>query len=163
MSEYLSDHPEYTEFSSPDELEPKERELLEAAREAMSLAYTPYSLFTVGAAVRLKDGSIVKGANQENASYGLVICAERSTLFTANNLGYGDQVVAMAVMAKGETFETDTPVAPCGACRQVLYEFQYRSGTPITVLFSGSKGPISRCGSVDVLLPAAFGPANLQQ
>ena len=161
MSEHLSHNNVFLEFQSPEDMEPADQELLIAARNAMKLAYSPYSHFLVGAAVRVEDGSIIPGANQENASYGLVICAERSTLFTANNLGYGDKVKAIAIMAKGEDFETDKPVAPCGACRQVLKEFLDRAGQPIKIIFSGSTGPIHKYESIDELLPASFGPRDL--
>ena len=163
MSETVICKIEYIVYKSPEEMEPGDRELFEAARSAMDLAYAPYSHFHVGAAARVKDGSIVRGANQENASYGLTICAERSTLFTVNNLGYGDQVTALAIMAKGESFETDTPVAPCGACRQVIKEFQDRAGGSITIIFSGSTGPIHRYRSIDDLLPGSFGASDFQR
>jgi len=76
MSEHLSHNNVFLEFQSPEDMEPADQELLIAARNAMKLAYSPYSHFLVGAAVRVEDGSIIPGANQENASYGLVICAE---------------------------------------------------------------------------------------
>jgi len=142
-------------------MEPADRELLEVARNAMDLSYSPYSNFRVGAAIRLKDGNIIPGANQENASYGLTVWAERSTLFTANNLGHGNDVKSNAIMAKGKDFETESPVAPCGACRQVLNEFQDRAGSPIAIIFSGSTGSIHKYENIDGLLPGSFEPRDL--
>lgn len=93
-------------------------ELLKKAIEARNNAYTPYSKFNVGCALLLKDGSIITGANIENASYGLTNCAERSALFAAYSQGYRkDDVVKMAVIG-----DTDNFISPCGACRQVISE-----------------------------------------
>ena len=93
-------------------------DLIAAAKEAYKNAYAPYSKFSVGAALKLKDGSIINGANIENASYGLTNCAERSALFTAFTKGYRrDDIEAIAVVAN-----TDRPISPCGACRQVISE-----------------------------------------
>jgi homotetrameric cytidine deaminase len=129
--------------------------LLEAARMARARAYTPYSGFAVGAAVLLRDGSIVQGANVENASYGLTLCAERVALSRALQEGYqvGD-VVAIAVAT-----EAARPTAPCGACRQWLHELApdaavYCAGGP------GSGPPLVT--TVAALLPHAFGPGDLK-
>ena len=94
-------------------------ELMEHAREAAQNAYAPYSKFRVGAALRLANGQVVTGANVENASYGLTICAERSALVRAVAM-YGPEVrVAAAAIVN----LNDKPSPPCGACRQVLAEF----------------------------------------
>ena len=96
----------------------KYADLITAAKEAYKNAYVPYSKFPVGAALKLKDGSIINGANVENASYGLTNCAERSALFTAFSKGYRrEDFEAIAVVAN-----TDRPISPCGACRQVISE-----------------------------------------
>ncbi len=93
-------------------------ELVQAAVEALENAYVRYSRFPVGAAIRLKDGRIVTGANIENASYGLSNCAERSALFAAYSQGVRkEDILEMAVATKNESF-----VTPCGACRQVMSE-----------------------------------------
>ena len=93
-------------------------DLIAAAKEAYQNAYVPYSKFPVGAALKLKDGNIINGANVENASFGLTNCAERSALFTAFTKGYRrDDIEAIAVVAN-----TDRPISPCGACRQVMSE-----------------------------------------
>ena len=93
-------------------------ELINKAIEGRKKAYAPYSNFLVGAAVLLKDGTIITGCNVENASYGLSMCAERNTLFKMISMGYHkEDTVAMAVVG-----DTEEPVSPCGACRQVMVE-----------------------------------------
>ncbi len=94
------------------------KELFEKALEAAENSYSPYSEFPVGAALLMEDGSVIKGANIENRSYGLTNCAERSAVFTAASAGYRT-FKALAIA----TPKSDYPVGPCGACRQVLTEF----------------------------------------
>lgn len=107
--------------------------LIEQARAARELAYTPYSNFKVGAALECKDGTVFKGCNVENASYGLCNCAERTAFFSAIASGYkpGD-FAALAVIG-----ETDGPIAPCGACRQVTLEL---GGGDLPVILTNLKG-----------------------
>ncbi len=93
-------------------------ELIQKAIQARDNAYTPYSKFNVGCALLLKDGSVIIGANIENASYGLTNCAERSALFAAYSKGYRqDDILSMAIVG-----DTDKFISPCGACRQVISE-----------------------------------------
>ncbi len=100
--------------------------LMEAAREASRNAYAPYSRFAVGAALLIRDGSIVTGANFENASYGLSLCAETIALATVNTRGWLKNIVALDViggaMTDGGAIMGSAPVRPCGRCRQVLTE-----------------------------------------
>lgn len=124
--------------------------LLAAAREASPRAYAPYSRFHVGAAVLADDGRIFTGANVENASYGLCSCAERNAIFAAVHAGT-TRIVAVAIHTP-----TAAPVAPCGACRQVIFEFG-----PDARVVSCCDGDATRRWSVDQLLPDAFGPASL--
>lgn len=123
---------------------------MEAARAAQSLAYAPYSRFHVGAALRLADGRIVAGANVENASYGLSCCAERTAVFTAVAQG------ARALQEVLVVADTDRPVPPCGACRQVLAEFAAQG---VAVWLVG-KTSSSRT-TIGEILPGAFGPQDL--
>jgi cytidine deaminase len=126
--------------------------LLEAAKDVAARAYAPYSDFRVGAAVLTEQGTVHAGCNVENASYGLTICAERNALF---------QMVAtaprpIAVRAILVYTPTDSPTAPCGACRQVLNEF----GPSCDVLcVCDGLGQIAT--TLDQLIPSAFGPRNL--
>ena len=113
----------YSEFRSADEMIPEDRELVGAAIEAMSGAYAPYSHFHVGAAVRLSNGQIVKGSNQENAAFPSGLCAERTAMFAASSR-YPDKDMLSIAIAGGVLGMLGTsPATPCGACRQVLYEF----------------------------------------
>ena len=121
------------------------------AREACTRAYAPYSGFPVGAAVLTEDGAMYSGANVENASYGLAICAERSAVFAAVSAG-ARRIDAVAIYVPQQS-----PATPCGACRQVLREF----GSDMLV--------VSLCDSARVqhqtlatLLPDAFGPEALR-
>ena len=152
---------QYEIFKSPEDLPEDEKELLEAARQAMETAHSPYSQFKVGAAVRLVDGTIVTGSNQENASYGLTNCAERSALFAVGSLGRKNEVWEIALIGTGRNFETIQPITPCGACRQVIKEYEDLAGKPLIILTSGAKGPIFRFTGIDSLLPLGFGPKDL--
>lgn len=119
--------------------------LMEAARDAMSRAYAPYSGFPVGAAVLADDGAIFMGVNVENASYPLAVCAERTAVGTAVTAG-ARRLLAVAVASRGEP-----PATPCGACRQVLAEFN----PSLVVLVGGPSGPWTRY-ALDQLLPHPF-------
>lgn len=125
--------------------------LATAAREVQHNAWAPYSGFRVGAAVLAADGRIFTGCNVENASYGLGVCAERHAIAAATAAGTRD-LVAVAVVS-----DTDPPVAPCGACRQVLAEVG-----DLEVIIVGPGG-VDRRTSVRDLLPDAFGPADLSR
>jgi cytidine deaminase len=127
--------------------------LVAAARRARTLAYAPYSGFTVGAALLTADGGVVTAANVENASYGLSICAERAAVARAVAEGHR-RFVAIAVAGPGQA-----PVTPCGACRQVLREFP--AGPDLVVLTAGESGDRVTRASLAELLPDSFGPENL--
>ena len=131
-----------------------EEELVAAAREAAVDAYAPYSDFAVGAALLFEDGAIVTGANVENASYGLALCAETVAAAKAMTEGRRGGLVAVAVTGPG----TD-PITPCGRCRQVLNELAALGGTDPLVLCVGP-AEVRRI-RLSELLPAAFGPASL--
>ena len=132
----------------------EEEELVEAARAAAGRAYAPYSRFPVGAALRFDDGAIVTGANVENASYGLSLCAE--TVAAAKALAEGRRGGLLAVAMAGPG---PAPVTPCGRCRQVLHELATLGGTDPVVL-GADAGEAGRTRLSD-LLPAPFGPASL--
>ena len=122
------------------------RRLLQAARAAMKQAYAPYSRFKVGAALLTSSGEVFSGCNVENASYGLTNCAERTAIFTAvTKLGPKMIIEAIAVVNNQRL-----PCSPCGACRQVIYEF----GPEATVFFQGLKAWKAR--RITELLPEGF-------
>ena len=145
----------YQEFDAIDELEAKDRELAQAAVEATAQAYAPYSKFNVGAAVLFEDGVIVKGANQENAAYASGLCAERTALFYASASRPDKAMVAIAIAAGQDGHLCETPATPCGACRQVMAQYQLKSGLPMRVLLVGAH-KIWRFEKVDDLLPLIF-------
>ena len=129
--------------------------LIEEARAARDVAYTPYSRFKVGAALATKDGRVFRGCNVENASYGLCNCAERTAFFSAIAHGYvpGD-FAALAVIG-----DTEGPIAPCGACRQVILEL---GGNDLAVVLTNLKGDVLET-TAGAQLPNAFGGQDLQK
>ena len=129
-------------------------ELVIAARKARADAYAPYSGFQVGAALRFADGTIVTGANVENASYGLSLCAETVAVAKAMAAGHRGGLQEMAVIGSGKDM-----VTPCGRCRQVLSELAQLGDTD-PVIWCASDTDVSRT-TLSELLPRAFGPASL--
>lgn len=145
----------YSEFRSADEMIPEDRELVGAAIEAMSGAYAPYSHFHVGAAVRLSNGQIVKGSNQENAAFPSGLCAERTAMFAASSR-YPDKDMLSIAIAGGVLGMLGTsPATPCGACRQVMAQYQAKSGKPMSVIMV-AEGLIWKFDRVDDILPLIF-------
>ncbi|MFP4687867.1 MAG: cytidine deaminase [bacterium] len=135
-----------------EKLTETDRQLVEAAREALKTAYAPYSNFNVGAALLTEEGEIIKGCNVENASYGLTNCAERTAIFKAVSEGK-TKFTAIAIMV-----DTQEGVgAPCGACRQVLNEFN----ADMRVIMANTAGDY-KISSVNELLPDSFGANYLE-
>lgn len=130
-----------------------EADLLRRARAARERAYAPYSGFRVGAAIALQDGRVFEGANIENASYSLSVCAERAAVHAYVAAGLQLPVVAVAVVGDGED-----PCPPCGACRQVIFEFG-----PDAIVYSSGDGGRPLVASIRELLPHPFGPRRLAQ
>ncbi|MDZ5470948.1 cytidine deaminase (plasmid) [Bacillus sp. 31A1R] len=125
--------------------------LIEEAKKAREKAYVPYSKFKVGAAILTEDGKVYHGCNIENAGYSMTNCAERTGLFKAYS--EGDRSIKMiAVVA-----DTDGPVSPCGACRQVISELCPKD---MKVVLTNLKGDIKEI-TVEDLLPGAFSPEDL--
>ena len=145
----------YIEYESLDQLGPDDRQLADAAIEAVSRSYAPYSNFNVGAAVMFEDGEIIKGANQENAAYPSGLCAERTALFYAGASRPDKPMAALAIVAGQDGEICKRPVTPCGACRQVMIQYQIKSGRPMKVLLVGSES-IWEFEKVEDLLPFVF-------
>ncbi|PTQ63289.1 cytidine deaminase [Sphingomonas sp. PP-CE-3G-477] len=140
-------------------------QLVAAARDAARNAHAPYSRFAVGAAVLLDDGTVITGANFENASYGLSLCAETVAIATASAAGRLRDIVAIGVIggamdADGRATGT-SPVSPCGRCRQVINEAAQMGGRDLPVHCGAAEGDAIRTYTVSELLPDAFGPADL--
>ena len=146
----------YVIYDSLDELEPQDAELVRLAHEATKSSYAPYSKFHVGAAVRMANGEIVTGNNIENAAYPSGLCAERVTMFAAMAQYPGVTFEALALTAHSATKTIGEPVAPCGACRQVMVEVEQVSKQPLRVLCQGETGPIMVFDGVESLMPFVF-------
>ena len=145
-----------------DELNDTDRALLDDAIEATRRSYAPYSHFSVGAAALLANGVVVTGTNQENAAYPSGLCAERTTLFYANSQ-YPDQPVnTLAIAARTEKDFIETPIPPCGACRQVILETEKRYKHPIRILLYG-KECIYEVKSIGDLLPLSFDASAMEE
>lgn len=149
------------DFCSMEELTRDERELVQMAIEATKNSYAKYSKFYVGAAVRLEDGQVFIGANQENAAFPSGLCAERTAIFSAQANSPGQAITALAVAARNNFGPLDNPVTPCGGCRQVMLEMEDRYQRDVKVLLYGKKG-IYRVKSVKDLLPLSFVDANMK-
>lgn len=137
-------------------LDSKDRELLEFATGQLENAYAPYSGFRVGAAVRLADGTMFPGCNQENASYSLCMCGERVALYNAASMSPKVSPECLAIVIKNEKKPITTPVSPCGACRQVIAEFEQRYQTVIRILLKSDASKIYELRSVSDILPLGF-------
>ena len=145
----------YEEYASVEEMTETDCALCRAAVEALGGSYAPYSHFHVGAAVRLSDGTIVKGANQENAAFPSGLCAERTAMFAAGANYPGLDIVSIAVVARQNGRICSEPVAPCGACRQVMIQYQTKSRKPMTVILVGADH-IKKFARVNDILPLIF-------
>ena len=145
----------YQEYESPAEMSAEDQELVAAAHEARKGSYSPYSNFQVGAALRLANGLIVKGANQENAAYPSGLCAERTAMFWAS-ANYPDIAFdTLAISAADHGVLCELPASPCGSCRQVMAEYEKKYGRPLKVILVGAKR-IRKFSKVEDLLPIIF-------
>lgn len=144
-----------------DEMAEVDRILLAEARAALNKAYAPYSRFRVGAAARLADGQMVSSANQENASYPLCLCAEQTLTGAIRSLDAAAVIAAIAITARRDDGAPIPPAAPCGACRQILLEWERRQGSPIRILLQGSKNQVVEFAQCQDLLPMAFNESFL--
>ena len=146
----------YEVYDTMEELSQQDAELMRRAHEAARNAYAPYSRFNVGAAVRLANGAVVTGNNVENAAYPSGLCAERVAMFAAMAQYPGVPFEALAVMAYSKTKCIDEPVAPCGACRQVMVEVEQLSKRSLRVLCQGDTGPVMVFDGIESLMPFIF-------
>ena len=138
-----------------------QQELLMAAQGALKNAYNPYSGFAVGAALLSLKGEIITGANVENAAYGSSICAERAALVRANAMGIR-KFSQLAVIGQAASGATTVVTAPCGACRQMIFEAAQLSGRDIKVIMADTKMTKIVIATISELLPLAFGPKDLK-
>lgn len=146
----------FSVFQSIDELSQESKSLMENAVEIRKKAYAPYSKFRVGAALLLDNGKIVLGSNQENAAYPSGLCAERVAIFQSGAIYPEAKIIKMAISAASDNNKTTTPIPPCGACRQSIFEYEFKQNTPIEIYFMGESGEVYKSESIKNLLPLSF-------
>ena len=137
------------------------QDLMRHAFDARSKAYAPYSNFTVGAALLLDNYEIIIGSNQENASYPSGLCAERTAIYYKGAKFPNAKILKMAIVAGSKTHQTDSPIPPCGACRQAIAEYEVNQDTPIEIYFMGETGKVMKSDSLANLLPLVFDKSEL--
>ncbi|MCX6306158.1 MAG: cytidine deaminase [Bacteroidetes bacterium] len=147
---------EYQIYDSFLELPATDRELLEKAKEAIAGSYAPYSHYHVGAAVKLANGHVVIGSNQENMSFPAGLCAERVAVFAATSNFPDIPVAAIAISAVSDDFEVSEPVPPCGMCRQAIVEYEMKFNNKIRLILGGQTGKVYVFQGMGTLLPLAF-------
>ena len=138
-----------------DELSKEEKLLVDAAKEATYNSYSPYSHFCVGAAIMLENGTVVKGANQENAAFSVTMCAERSAIFNAQSNHPQYAITQIAIAARNSDGFISSPITPCGSCRQVILEMEYRYKREIKLYLYGNDD-IYVVNTIKDILPLSF-------
>ena len=152
---------ESLEGKTLEALDNESKYLIHKAKEATNHAYAPYSKFFVGAAAILDDGTVVTGSNQENASYPLCMCAERVALYAISSAHPDKEILKMAVVAHRKNHKELIPATACGACRQVLVEYEDRQKKPIKVIMLGPSEKWLEFPSASALLPFSFDKSSL--
>jgi cytidine deaminase len=145
-----------TVYDSIEELPNQVQGLMQKAIDTKKNAYAPYSKFKVGASLLLDNGVIITGNNQENAAYPSGICAERVAVWKASSDYPSVKILKLAISASSNSQILKEPVAPCGACRQTLSEYELKQKDKVEVYFMGEEGKIIKTNSISDLLPIAF-------
>ena len=153
---------EYKLFDNSSELDPQVRDLMNIAIDARKKAYAPYSKFSVGTAILLDNNEIIIGNNQENAAYPSGMCAERVAIYYAGAKYPDKAILKMAISASSSLKGIDNPVAPCGACRQAISEYEVKQNKAIEIYFMGDTGKIIMVNSIKALLPLGFDKSFLK-
>ncbi|HNE50398.1 MAG TPA: cytidine deaminase [Chitinophagales bacterium] len=146
----------YTGYDTFEDAPEVYQQLIAAAREAKKGAYAPYSNFNVGAALLLNNGKIIQGSNQENAAYPIGFCAERTALSAAASLASHEKIKAIAITCSSVQNPVLKPAAPCGICRQTIFEAECKHQQDIEVILMGESGPVYVFKSIKDLLPLHF-------
>ncbi len=152
----MKNSPNLSFFAHLEDLDTESKYLVHKAKEATQHAYAPYSKFLVGAAILLDDETVVTGSNQENASYPLCMCAERVALYSIASQYPGKVIKKIVVVAHKKNHKELSSATACGACRQVMMEFEMRQKKHIEVIMLGNDNHWIKCGSVTSLLPFNF-------
>lgn len=149
-------------FEHLEELDSESKYVVHKAKEAITHAYAPYSKFLVGAALVLEDGSFIQGSNQENASYPLCMCAERVALYSWAMHASDKKIMKLAVVAHKKNHKELSPASCCGACRQVILEFEHRQQSRIEVIMLVADKRWVKYPSAAALLPYGFTGDSLE-
>lgn len=147
---------EYLIFENLEELNKEDLHLMNQAIAARKNAYAPYSHFNVGAAILLDNKEVIIGNNQENAAFPSGMCAERVAIYHAGATYPENKILKIAISANSTLKKVQQPVAPCGACRQTIAEYEVKQDTPIEIFFMGESGQIIKVNSLKELLPLGF-------
>ena len=150
-------------YDSPQELSLDDQALLDLAYLQTSKAYAPYSHFYVGAALKMHNGDTFTGNNQENAAYPMCLCGERVALCNAGNAYPNEVIEVLAIVVTNPEKNVLLPATPCGACRQVISEFETRANHPIRILLKGDSPMVYEVDSIDQLLPLGFNAEFLEK
>jgi cytidine deaminase len=153
---------DFTTVDHIEDLDLESKYLVHKAKDAANHAYAPYSKFLVGAAVLLKDGTVVTGTNQENAAYPSGMCAERVALYSAISQHPDAVIMKIAVVAKRKTLKELIPATSCGPCRQVMLEFEQRQSKPFEVVMQSQDHKWIKAASAQSLLPFSFTNVSLE-
>jgi len=143
-------------YENIDELPAEDRRIMDAAIKATETSYSPYSNFKVGATLLMEDDSMVTASNQENAAYPSGMCAERIAIWKAATSFPGKKIKKIAITANSPNNIVNMPIGPCGACRQVLLEYETNQDLPIEVIFMGEIGEVIKVESMKALMPFSF-------
>ena len=146
----------YKSYGSIDELIPVDKKLLKNAEEILEQAYSVYSGFSVGAAALLDNGEIIVANNQENIAYPSSMCAERVLFYFCKSNFPNCKIEKVAITVKAVEKIIDEPISPCGACRQVMFEYERNQQNSIKILLKGEVGKVFELSSIEDLLPLAF-------
>lgn len=146
----------FTVYDSVSDLPEPIQLLMQKALAVRKTAYAPYSKFRVGAAIQLDNGEVVIGSNQENAAYPSGLCAERVAVFHAGAAYPDAKILSLAITAAADNKVVDTPIPPCGACRQALAEYEMKQDVPMEIYFMGETGKVYKSDSLKNLLPLVF-------
>ena len=147
---------EFEVYDSINDLQEVDQQLLQQARDITETAYAPYSNFFVGAAAQMENGKVITGTNQENASYPVTLCAERSLLATAATIFPKMIINTMAISYDNNNGNSGHPISPCGMCRQSLLEYEGRLQHPIRLILGGLEGKVYIIPKASMLLPLSF-------
>ena len=147
---------ESSEYSSHKELSEKDQDLISFAIKHLNTSHSPYSNFKVGAALRLENGKIWGGSNQENSSFPVGICAERVAISTASSQSPGISISAIAIVYSDHENNHNSPLAPCGMCRQAIREQTLIQKSPIKLILTTLHGQTMVISDADDLLPLSF-------